>query len=69
MCGELPLVALDRISIAYGHLPLLDDVSMQIDARERVAIIGRNGSGKSTLLQIIGGDVPPDRGRSGRSRR
>jgi ABC transport system ATP-binding/permease protein len=58
----LPLVALDRISIAYGHLPLLDEVSMQIDARERVAIIGRNGSGKSTLLQIIGGDVPPDAG-------
>ena len=35
---------------------------MQIDARERVAIIGRNGSGKSTLLQVISGDVPPDRG-------
>jgi ABC transport system ATP-binding/permease protein len=62
MCGALPLIALDQISIAYGHLPLLDDVSMQIDARERVAIIGRNGSGKSTLLQIISGDVPPDGG-------
>ena len=58
----MPLVALDHLSIAFGHLPLLDDVSMQIDARERVAIIGRNGSGKSTLLQIIGGEVPPDTG-------
>jgi ABC transport system ATP-binding/permease protein len=58
----MPLVALDHVSIAFGHLPLLDDVSMQIDARERVAMIGRNGSGKSTLLQIISGEVPPDSG-------
>src|SRR6476661_4309625 len=58
----MPLVAIDHLSIAFGHLPLLDDVSMQIDARERVAIIGRNGSGKSTLLQIISGEVPPDAG-------
>jgi ATP-binding cassette subfamily F protein uup len=58
----MPLVAFDHVSIAFGHLPLLDDVSMQIDARERVAIIGRNGSGKSTLLQIISGEVLPDGG-------
>jgi ATP-binding cassette subfamily F protein uup len=58
----MPLIALDHLSIAFGHLPLLDDVSMQIDARERVAIIGRNGTGKSTLLQIISGDVAPDSG-------
>jgi ABC transport system ATP-binding/permease protein len=58
----MPLVAFDHVSIAFGHLPLLDDVSMQIDARERVAIIGRNGSGKSTLLQIISGEVLPDAG-------
>jgi len=35
---------------------------MQIDARERVAIIGRNGTGKSTLLQIISGEAAPDSG-------
>jgi ATP-binding cassette subfamily F protein uup len=58
----MPLIALDHVSIAFGHLPLLDDVSMQIDARERVAIIGRNGTGKSTLLQIISGEVVPDSG-------
>src|SRR5262245_20455170 len=58
----MPLLAIDHLSIAFGHLPLLDDVSMQIEARERVAIIGRNGSGKSTLLQIISEEVPPDTG-------
>src|SRR5262245_50565950 len=58
----MPLVTLDHLHHAYGHLPLLDDVSLQIDAGERVALIGRNGSGKSTLLQIVSGELAPDRG-------
>ncbi len=58
----MPLVSLDHIVMAYGHLPLLDDASLQIEAGERVCIIGRNGTGKSTLLQIISGDVTPDAG-------
>jgi ABC transport system ATP-binding/permease protein len=58
----MPLVALDHIQMAYGHLPLLDDASLQLDARERVCVIGRNGTGKSTLLQIIAGEVQPDAG-------
>ena len=58
----MALVSLDRVSIAYGHLPLLDAISLQVDARERIALIGRNGTGKSTLLKIVSGDVPPDAG-------
>jgi ATP-binding cassette subfamily F protein uup len=58
----MALVSLDRVSIAYGHLPLLLDVALQIEARERVSVIGRNGTGKSTLLQIISGEQPPDEG-------
>jgi ATP-binding cassette subfamily F protein uup len=58
----MPLVALDTVSIAFGHVPLLDQVSVQIDAGERVAVIGRNGTGKSTLLNILSGELPPDTG-------
>jgi ATP-binding cassette subfamily F protein uup len=58
----MALVSLDRISIAFGHLPLLNDVALQIEARERVSVIGRNGTGKSTLLQIISGEQLPDEG-------
>jgi ATP-binding cassette subfamily F protein uup len=58
----MSLVSLDHVSVAYGHLPLLGDVALQIEAGERVSVIGRNGTGKSTLLQIIGGDRTPDSG-------
>jgi ABC transport system ATP-binding/permease protein len=58
----VPLVSLDRVSIAFGHLPLLDGVALQIDSRERVSVIGRNGTGKSTLLKIVNGDLAPDSG-------
>jgi ATP-binding cassette subfamily F protein uup len=58
----VPLVSLDGIDVAYGHLPLLEQASLQIDARERIAVIGRNGSGKSTLLRVINGELAPDAG-------
>jgi ABC transport system ATP-binding/permease protein len=58
----MPLLTVDHVSIAFGHLPLLDDAYLQIEAGERVAVIGRNGTGKSTLLQIVNGEVPPDSG-------
>ena len=48
--------------MAFGHVPLLDDASLQIDAGERVAVVGRNGTGKSTLLQIVSGGQAPDGG-------
>ena len=48
--------------MAFGHLPLLDDVSLQIEPGERLSIIGRNGTGKSTLLQIISGEATPASG-------
>jgi ATP-binding cassette subfamily F protein uup len=58
----VPLVSLDRIAIAFGHLPLLDEVALQIEPRERVSVIGRNGTGKSTLLKIISGEIVADAG-------
>ena len=58
----MPLLTLDSISLAYGHLPLFESASLQIEAGERIALIGRNGSGKSSLLKVIAGEVPQDAG-------
>jgi ABC transport system ATP-binding/permease protein len=62
----MPLLSLDRVSVAFGHLPLLDNVAFQIEPGERVAVLGRNGAGKSTFLQVISGDLLPDSGTTWR---
>jgi ABC transport system ATP-binding/permease protein len=49
----MPLLSLSRACLAYGHVALLDHVDLQLEPRERVALIGRNGSGKSSLLAAI----------------
>ncbi len=51
----MPVISLDRACLAYGHVALLDHAAMQIDAGERVGLIGRNGSGKSSLLKAFAG--------------
>lgn len=58
----MPLLRLDKISLAYGHLPLLFHVDFQIDAGERVCLVGRNGAGKTTLFRVITGTAVPDEG-------
>src|SRR5262245_19456180 len=58
----MPLVSLDRVSLAFGQLPLFDACTLQIERGERVSVVGRNGSGKSTLLRLIGGEQAPDAG-------
>jgi ABC transport system ATP-binding/permease protein len=58
----MPLLRLEEISLAYGHIPLLASVNFQIDEGERVCLVGRNGAGKTTLLRVITGAATPDEG-------
>jgi ABC transport system ATP-binding/permease protein len=58
----MPLLRLDNISLAYGHVPLLANVGFQIDAGERVCLVGRNGAGKTTLFRVITGIATVDEG-------
>ena len=58
----MPLITLDQASLAYGHYPLLDHADFQLDAGERVGLIGRNGAGKSSMLKVLAGESKLDDG-------
>ncbi|MDH5265432.1 MAG: ATP-binding cassette domain-containing protein, partial [Betaproteobacteria bacterium] len=59
----MPLLQLSEVSLAYGHVPLLDHASLVIEPGERIGLIGRNGTGKSSLLRIIEGAARADDGK------
>ena len=58
----MALIKLESACLAYGHVPLLDKVDLQIDAGERVCLVGRNGAGKSTLMRVMEGVAELDEG-------
>ena len=53
-----PLLELTNISVEYGAVRALDDVSMDVHAGEVVAVMGPNGAGKSTVLKAVMGLAP-----------
>nr|WP_246196164.1 ATP-binding cassette domain-containing protein [Aquisphaera giovannonii] len=50
------------MSLSFGGPRLLDGAELQVEAGERLCLLGRNGEGKSTLLRLIAGEIEPDEG-------
>ena len=59
--GEV-LLEVDNISLSFGAVHALVDVSFGIREREILAIIGPNGAGKTTMLNVLNGVYTPDKG-------
>jgi branched-chain amino acid transport system ATP-binding protein len=57
------LLHLDRVSVTYGQIRALSDVSLEVDQGEIVTLIGANGAGKSTVLKVALGLVRPIAGQ------
>jgi ATP-binding cassette subfamily F protein uup len=57
------ILSLENICKNYGSDPLFENVTIGLEANEKIGIIGANGSGKTTLLRIIAGMETPDTGR------
>ncbi|MES3630183.1 MAG: ABC transporter ATP-binding protein [Longimonas sp.] len=57
------MIEIQNLHKSFGTLDVLEDVSLDIEDGETLAIIGRSGSGKSVLMKHIVGLLSPDRGR------
>ncbi|WP_078551295.1 ABC-F family ATP-binding cassette domain-containing protein [Bacillus alkalicellulosilyticus] len=51
-----------QVTKSFGVDPILSNIKLEIQTRERIALVGRNGAGKSTLLKIIAGQMSYDSG-------
>lgn len=58
----MPILTINDLSHAFGGPPVLEDVNLQIDAGDRVCLVGRNGSGKSTFMRLLADEMKPDTG-------
>ena len=56
------MLQIRNIHVAYGDLPVLSDISLEIGAESIVAVLGPNGAGKTTLLKAVVGLLQPTQG-------
>jgi ATP-binding cassette subfamily F protein 3 len=57
--GTMSLISLQQVAISFGAEDVLDGISGEVNAGDRIGLIGRNGVGKTTLLRIMAGTVRP----------
>ena len=57
------MLSVEKLSVYYGAIQALKEVSLEVEEKEIVSVLGANGAGKSTLLMSISGILPPRQGR------
>ncbi|HLA05469.1 MAG TPA: ATP-binding cassette domain-containing protein, partial [Syntrophales bacterium] len=59
----MALISLHEISVTFGGPLLFDGLTLNLEAGEGVALLGRNGTGKTTLMKVIAGQMGVDGGK------
>ncbi|MGI8641017.1 MAG: ABC-F family ATP-binding cassette domain-containing protein [Pyrinomonadaceae bacterium] len=57
------ILSLENVSKNYGIKPLFENVTIGLEDRDKIGIIGANGSGKTTFLRVVAGTETPDAGK------
>jgi len=60
--AEAPAVSLSHVTVLFNDLPVLTDVSFELETGLQLSVVGPNGAGKSTLVRVIAGLLPPSQG-------
>ena len=58
----MALITMRGVDLGVGGPLLLEDADLEVDAGERICVVGRNGAGKSTLLRLLAGEIAADDG-------
>ena len=61
--AERVLTSVEDVSLSIGGKLLFDNITIHIQERDRICLVGRNGSGKTTLMRLIAGELEPDAGK------
>lgn len=61
--GDAPVLRLQEVTVAFGGLKAVEEMSMAVPRGQRWAVIGPNGAGKTTLFRAISGEITPTSGR------
>src|SRR6185369_12175194 len=59
----MAVVSLQDVEVSFGAEDVIRGVTCELNAGDRVGLIGRNGAGKTTLLEVIAGEMSPTAGR------
>ena len=57
------MIGIENVSVELDGRVVLNDISLKVDKKERLVLLGGSGSGKTTLLRLIAGFLPPEKGR------
>ena len=61
------MISVDNLTVSFGGWDLFKDISLLVNPKDRIGLVGKNGAGKSTLLKVIAGEQPATSGTVTRS--
>lgn len=61
--GQELLLSISEAYVTFGGTPLFEELNLNINANDKICLVGKNGAGKSTLIKLISGDIELDGGK------